>query len=177
MNSVASKAALETTPAPMSAWKRFGLSVAIVPLALYEIWDSYMFFTNMGLSEITRPGFGGVLMKTFVLTQPFFALSALLCALTGRVRWAVIALAGVVLGRWLWFLPGPNGSSASKDLYVLLQPTIMLLVVPPLLAVCALVLAKRNEHLGLATLLAAVPIVYLNFEMALFAIAVTIYGF
>ena len=176
MNSVASKAALETTPAPMSTWKRFCLSAAMVPLALYEIWDSYMFFTNLGMSE-TGSGFSGVLTKTSVLTHPFFALAALLCALTGRVRWAVIALAGVVLGRWLWFLQGPNGSSASKDLYVLLQPTIMLLVVPPLLAVCALMLAKRNEHLGLATLLVAVPIVYLNFEMALFAIAVTIYGF
>ena len=38
-------------------------------------------------------------------------------------------------------------------------------------------LARLNTHLGLATLLVAVPIVYLNFEMALFAIAVTIYGF
>ena len=168
--------ALETAPAPMSAWKRFWLSAAMVSLALYETWDSYMFFTNLGLSEITRSGFGGYLMKTFVVTQPFFAPAALLCALTGRVRWAVIALAGVVLGRWLWFLPGPNGSLDSKDLYAL-QPTIKLLIIPPLLAVCALVLAKRKERLGLATLLVAVPSVYSNFEMALFAIAVTIYGF
>ena len=166
---------LEMTPAAMRRWTRFGLSAVLALLALYEVWDSYMFFDNIGLSQ-TGSGFSGLLTKTFVLTHPVFAGAALLCALTGRVRFAVIALAGVVLGRWLWILPGSNGSPASKDLYVLLQPTIMLMVVPLACAAGALALAKANQLLGLATLLVAVPIIYSNWEMALFAIAVSIYG-
>ncbi len=168
--------ALETAPAPMSRWKRFGLSAVMVPLALFETWDSSMFFLALGLSE-TGSGFSGVLTKIYVLTHPVFAVAALVCALAGRVRWAVMAMAGVVLGRWLWYLPGPNGSLASKDLYVLVQPTIMVLIIPLVLAVCALVLAKRNERLGLATLLVCVPVIYSNYEMALFVLAVSIYGF
>ncbi|MBX9709562.1 MAG: hypothetical protein K2X60_00845 [Xanthobacteraceae bacterium] len=171
MNSVA----LETAPAPISGWKRFWLSAVMVPLALFETWDSSMFFLALDLSD-TGSGFSGILTKIYMLTHPVFAVAAVLCALAGRVRWAVVAMAGVVLGRWLWYLPGPNGSLASKDLYAL-QPTITLLIIPPLLAVCALVLARRNEHLGLATLLVCVPVIYSNFEMALFILAVSIYGF
>lgn len=169
-------AVIETAPVSVSGWKRFCLSAAIVPLALFETWDGYMFFATLGLSE-TGSGFSGVLTKIYVLTHPFFAVAALLCALTGRVRWAVLAMAGVVLGRWFWYLPGPNGSLASKDLYVLLQPTIMLLIVPPLLAAGALALAWRNQMLGLATLLVSVPVICSHYEMALFILAVSIYGF
>jgi hypothetical protein len=173
MNSATS----ETAPAPMSGWKRFWLSAVMVPLALFETWDSSMFFLALdGLSD-TGSGFRGVLTKIYILTHPVFAVAALVCALAGRVRWAVVAMAGVVLGRWLWYLPGPNGSLASKDLYVLVQPTIMLLIIPPVLAACALVLARRNERLGLATLLVCVPVIYSNYEMALFVLAVSIYGF
>jgi hypothetical protein len=170
-------AAFKTTPALMSSWTRFGLSVVLVLLALYETWDSYMFFTNLSVSEDTGSGFSGVLTKIYVLSHPVFAVAALLCALAGRVRFSVVAMAGVVLGRWLWYLPGPNGSSASKDLYVLLQPTIMLLVVPLVCAAGALALAKANQLLGLAVLLVSVPVIYSNYEMALFALAVTIFGF
>lgn len=169
-------ASLEMTPPPISGWERFGLSAAMVPLALYEIWDSYMFFSILGLSE-TGSGFSGVLTKIYVLTHPFFAVTALICALAGRVRWAVVAMAGVVLGRWLSYLPGSNGSLAAKGLYVLPQPTIMLLIIPPVLAAGALALARSNQLLGLATLLVCVPVIYINYEMALFAIAVTIFGF
>ncbi|RTL50857.1 MAG: hypothetical protein EKK40_12180 [Bradyrhizobiaceae bacterium] len=169
--------ALETSPAPMSGWKRFGLSAILVPLALFETWDSSMFFVALdGLSD-TGSGLSGALKKIYILTHPVFALAALICALAGRVRWAVAAMAGVVLGRWLWYLPGPNGSLASKDLYVLAQPTIMLLVIPPVLAAFALVLARRNQHPGLAVLLVSVPVIYSNYEMALFILAVSIYGF
>lgn len=106
-------AAIEMAPAPISGWTRFGLSVVLALLALYETWDSYMFFATLGLSE-TGSGFSGALTKVYVLTHPFFAVAALLCTLAGRVRWAVVAMAGVILGRWLWYLPGPNGSLASK---------------------------------------------------------------
>lgn len=166
---------LETPPEPMSKWMRFCLSAVIALLALYEIWDSSIFFLAMDVSE---PGsvFNGVLAKIYIFTHPVFAVAALLCALTGRVRWAIVAMAGVVLGRWLWYLPGPNGSLASKELYVLLQPTIMLLVVPPVLAAGALALAKANQLLGLATLLVCIPVIYSNWEMVLFIIGVTIYG-
>lgn len=168
-------AALDMSPEPMGKWTRIGLSAAITVLALYETWDSYMFFDTLGMSE-TGSGFSGLLTKTFVLTHPVFAVAALLCALTGRVRWAIVAMAGVILGRWLWYLPGPNGSLASKELYVLAQPTIMLLVVPLVCAAGALALAKANQLLGLATLLVSIPVIYSNWEMALFAIAVTIFG-
>lgn len=53
----------------------------------------------------------------------------------------------------------------------------MLLIVPPVVAAGALALARWNQLLGLATLLVSVPVIYSNYEMALFAIAVTIYGF
>jgi hypothetical protein len=167
---------LETAPAPLGRFARIGLSALLALLAAYEAWDAYMFFANIGLAQ-TGSGFSGALTKIYVLTHPVFAVVAFLFALAGRVRFAVMALVGVVLGRWLWYLPGPNGSLDSKNLYVLWQPTMMLLVVPPLCAAGALALAKADRLLGLATLLVAVPIIYSNYEMALFAIAVTLFGF
>lgn len=169
-------ASLDMAPPPISGWERFWLSAALAPLALFETWDSYMFFSVLGMSE-TGSGFSGILTKIYVLTHPLFAVAALVCALTGRVRWAVAAMAGVILGRWLSYVPGPNGSLAAKHLYVLLQPTIMLLIVPPVLAAGALALARSNQLLGLATLLVAVPVIYINYEIALFTIAITIFGF
>ena len=157
----------------MSVWTRVLLSAVLVPLALYETWDAYMFF-NTGI-DIPGSGIARLLRTAFVYTHPVFAVIAFLCALTGRVRWAIIAMAGGVLARCLWFLPGPTGSLESSTLFAL-EPTLKLLVIPALLAICALVLAKRNAHLWLATLLVAVPVIYSNWEMALFAIAVTIYG-
>jgi hypothetical protein len=170
------KAELDAQP-PMSRWVRFCLCAVLALLALYETWDSSMFFLLLD-DMWNGPSTGIALLTTriYLATHPVFAVTALVCALTGRLRWAIIAMAGVVLGRWLWYLPGPNGSLDSRQLYVLLQPTIMLVVVPPLLAAGALALATSNRLLGLATLLVSIPVIYNNWEIVLFIIGVTIYG-
>ena len=62
-----------------------------------------MLFGDM--SEIPGPGFGGFLIKAHMAAQPVLGLAALLFAVTGRVRYAIIALAANVIMNWLNYMP------------------------------------------------------------------------
>ncbi len=93
----------DTAPAP----RRLGLCVVLTIMALWEAYDGLsnvsMLFGDM--SEIPGPGFGGFLIKAHLAAQPVLGLAALLFAVTGRVRYAIIALAANVFMNWLNYMP------------------------------------------------------------------------
>lgn len=165
--------------APMSGRRRFWLSTALLVVALFETWDG---LSGVGTlfgetSEILGPGVGGFLIKTYLATHPVFALAALILAAIGRVRFAVMALVGVMIGRWLWLMPSVAIHGLEMKNFYSVQSTIALNIAPPLLAACALALSIRNQRLGLATLLVCLPSLYAVFSLVAFAIGIAIYGF
>jgi hypothetical protein len=112
-----------------------------------------------------------------VVIHVVLALAALVLAIKRDVRRAIMALAAVTPTTWLLdLLPsvimhgldmeGTGGMIVAGQFFVL-----------PLIALCALVLAWRNERLGLAALLAVVPTLLGMAMVVAFAISVMIYGF
>jgi len=102
------------------------------------------------------------------------ALSALVLAAIGHVRYAILALGAGVILAWLTLIPAVGGHG-----YVFsgLLPDSAQTVAFPLFGACAIVLAARGERLGLATLLVGIPILSNLFNELMFLIGVTIYGF
>lgn len=172
-------AAPAPAPAEMTARRRFWLSAALLAVALFETVDG---LSNVGtlfgdMSEIPGPGFGGFLIKLYLATHPIFAIAALIFAAFGRVRFAVMALIGVIIGRWLWIMPSVAMQGLEMTNFNSAQNSVALVIAPPLLAACALALTIRNERLGFATLLVCLPSLYMIVSVFAFAIGVAIYGF
>lgn len=167
------------TPAALSNRQRFWISAALLAIALFETADG---LSNVGtlfgdMSEIPGPGFGGFLIKTYLATHPVFAIAALIFAAIGRVRLAVMALVGVLIGRWLWLMPSVANSGLEMTNFNSALNSLVLIIAPPLLAACSLSLAIRNERLGLASLLVCLPSLYSVLSVVAFIVAVSIYGF
>jgi hypothetical protein len=106
------------------------------------------------------------------------AIAALVFALTGRHRHAIIALVVLILLTWLNMLPSVAlnwetfpGSGAPGAL------ALIEIVGFPLLAAAATVLALRNQRLGLATVLVSLPTIINILSVAAFAIGMMMYGF
>ena len=164
----------ETAPAP----RRLGLCVV---LAIMALWEAYEGLSNVSMlfgdmSEIPGPGFGGFLIKAHTAAQPVLGLAALLFAVTGGVRYAIIALAANVIMNWLNYMPSVvlhgldfGGMSA------FVTPAQMIAF--PLMAACAIAYAARNQRLGIATMLVSIPTLFNLFFVLAFAISVAIYGF
>lgn len=56
-------------------------------------------------SALPAPGLGGLLVKAHIATHPVFALAALVLAAMGKVRGAIVALASIVVIRWIGYMP------------------------------------------------------------------------
>ena len=167
------------SPAEMPPRQRFWLSAALLAVALFETVDG---LSNVGtlfgdMSEIPGPGFGGFLIKLYLATHPIFGIAALIFAALGRVRYAAMALIGVIVGRWLWIMPSVTMQGLEMTNFYSAQNSVALVIAPPLLAACALALTIRNEKLGLATLLVCLPSLYMIVSVFAFAIGIAVYGF
>jgi hypothetical protein len=104
-------------------------------------------------------------------------LAALYFAVAGRLRYAIAAIAIRVLVTWLSDLPsfwihGIEWSLSYGGISVAGYQ-----IGAPLTALAAIYLARRNERLGLATLLVALPTIFTWLGVLAFAISVMIYGF
>ena len=174
-----------TTPAtdaeailPAAAPRLLGLRTVLIIAALLEGFDAFSSVSILfgDMSEIPGPGFGGFLVKAHIASHPPLALAAMLFAITGRVRHAIIALAAIVFMTWLNDMPSVvrhgldfHGIGAFE--------TPVRIIAFPLMAACAIALAARNQRLGLATALASIPAFHGLFGVIAFAIGVSIYGF
>jgi hypothetical protein len=111
-----------------------------------------------------------------VLAVPL-ALAALYFAVAGRLRLAIAAIALRILVTWLCDLPSIaiHGIEWSPTLGGIEVAGYQ--IGAPLIALAALYLAQRNERLGLATFLVALPTIVFWLGVLAFAISVMIHGF
>lgn len=155
-----------------------GLRIVLILVAVIELFDAFssvpILFGDM--SEIPGSGFGGFLVKARIATHPLLALAALILAAMGHVRYAIIALAAVVIMTWLNFMPSVvrhglefKGTGAFE--------TPIRMIAFPLMAACAVAYAARNERLRHAAALVTIPTVLQWLGVLAFAVGVMIYGF
>ena len=105
------------------------------------------------------------------------ALAALYFAWTRRLRLAIAAIAIRMLVTWLCDLPSIAIHGIEWSLTFGGIQVAGYQIGAPLIALAALYLARRNERLGLATLLVALPTVFFWLGVLAFAISAMIYGF
>lgn len=112
-----------------------------------------------------------------LMIAPLIAGTALVFAITGRLRAAIAALAALMLVTFVADLPtypihGFELSGGLPGLFMLIERVVL-----PLLGVTALVLAIRNRRLVVATVLVALPMIVTGTGVVLFAIGVAVHGF
>ena len=111
-----------------------------------------------------------------VLALPL-ALAALYFAVASRLRLAIAAIAIRVLMTWLCDLPSIALHGLEWSLTFGGIEVAGYQIGAPLIALAAVYLAWRNERLGLATLLVALPTILFWLGVIAFAISVMIHGF
>ncbi len=121
--------------------------------------------------------FAQALTSVKIVLAPALAAAGLYFAIKGNVRYAIIALAGLSLLSWATDLPSIaiHGLELSPDFGGV--TVIAVRFITPLVAIAAIALAWRNERLGLATLLAALPTIAAWAGVAAFAVGIAMYGF
>jgi FAD/FMN-containing dehydrogenase len=164
---------------PPAATRLIGLRVVLILAALFEAFDGYATFsaTIGDPSHRGALGLAGVLTTAQIASHPFLAAAALGFALIGRVRDAIIAMGAILAMNWLSEMP-----SVVLHGFELNDPTngplvLSHIVAYPLMAACAIALARRGEWLGIATTLIALPTLFTWVGVTAFAIAVSIHGF
>ncbi len=171
-------ASIEATAVPTRP-RHLLLRALLIIVAVVEAFDALSSVSILfgDMSEIPGPGFGGFLIKAHIATHLPLALAALICAIIGRVRYAIIALGAVVAMTWLNYMPSVvlHGLEFSSG-FAALQTTAQI-VAFPLMAACAIALAARNRRLGVATALVGIPTLVNVFGIIAFAIGVSLYGF
>lgn len=111
-----------------------------------------------------------------VLAVPL-ALAAFYFAWKSRLRLAIAALAIGILLAWLCDLPSIAIHGIEWSLTFGGIQVAGYQIGAPLIALAALYLARRNERIGLATLLVALPTILFWLGVLAFVIAVMIHGF
>jgi hypothetical protein len=165
------------TPAPATS-RPVLLGVVLMIAALVELVQGMSSVPTLfgDMSKIPGPGFGGFLIKAQIATQAPLALAALAVAAFWP-RLAIIALAAIALMGWLGDMPSVVLHGFEAGSAISSVETLVRIVAIPLMAVCAIALSARNERLWSAAALACFPTLFSMASVALFAIAVSIYGF
>lgn len=163
---------------PESALPLMSLRIALIIVATIELFSGIsgasVLFGDM--SHIGS-GLGGGLIKAHLAAHPVLAAAAIVFAAMGRVRHAVIALGAVIIMAWLSDMPSIASHGLQlKGTFSMIETTARIIAFP-LIAACAIAYAARNEHLGRATLLVAVPTLFGIVMIVGFAVGVMIYGF
>jgi len=105
------------------------------------------------------------------------ALAALYFAFAWRLRLAIAAIAIRILVTWLCDLPSIAIHGLEWSLTFGGIEVAGYQLGAPLIGLAALYLARRNERLGLATILVALPTIFFWLGVLAFAISVMIHGF
>jgi hypothetical protein len=181
-----SAAAIAGTAQPSARWPRILLLIAAFLKLIGGLGDLPVLFGDT--SEIPGPGLGGAIILAKIVSQPLLAMAALLLALRGKISYALIAMALIILMSWLSLLPsvrlhglgledlGEAGMPAFGETFVMAMLLWEVIVTPAIaLAVAALALAEKR--LLLATVLAILPTLVATLSVVAFGIGVAIYGF
>ncbi|MFZ2157333.1 MAG: hypothetical protein WAV72_14595 [Bradyrhizobium sp.] len=165
----------ESAPAP----RRLGLRIVLIIAAVLEAFDALPSVSTLfgDMSEMPGPGFGGFLIKAHIATHPPLALAALLFAIIGRVRYAIMALGAIVLMTWLNYMPSVVRHGLEFDGPYAAVTTTAQVIAFPLMGACAIAYAARDQRLGIATALVSIPTLFNLAGVIAFAVSVMIYGF
>lgn len=157
------------------AWLR----VMVLVVAALELLGGLRDFPILlgDTSQIPGPGVGGFIIKAKIALQPVVAALAVIFAIAGRLRYALIALGVVILLTWANYMPsvflhGLDAGDGLGGVWTLFQ-----IVLAPLIAATIIALAIRDQHLTLAAALAVLPTLVGVLGVLAFAIGVGIYGF
>jgi len=156
-----------------------GLSIILIALAALETFDGLSSVSILfgETSDIPGPGLGGFLVKAHIATHPLLGLAAMAFAAMGRVRYAIMSLGLLVMMAWLNNMPSVILHGLDfKSAYSALE-SMSRIIAFPLIGACAIAYAARNEHLGRATFLVAIPTLFGVLSVIAFIIGIRIYGF
>jgi hypothetical protein len=176
MTEANSAAGSPATPAPAQPWPRIALIAAALIETLGAVNDLPILFVDT--SEVPGSGLGGWIITAKLALTPVAAIAALVFALKGRMRHALVAMAAVIVLTWLSYLPSVaiHGLDFEGSLAVVLQMMFQIGLAPFIAATVA-ALAVRDQRLPFATFLAVLPTLVSVLSIAAFAIGVAIYGF
>jgi hypothetical protein len=169
------------TPVPAAA-RTDKLRLALIVLAALEIQLSIypnvpMLFED-DFAGIIGGGLSGALVLLEFVGRPILAVAALIFALRRNPRVAIVAIAGITFLIALGLLPSAirhglyQGGNGIMSVHATTKVTLY-----PLLAFGATALALRNERLGLAALLVAIPLLASIVSFTLFSMSILAYGF
>lgn len=131
------------------------------------------------LNEVPGPGLGGKIILAGIVLQPLLALAALFFTIRGKLPYALVAMAFIILMAWLSFMPSVrlHGLDFSQGDAFTASMLAWQLIVAPVVALAVAGLALREKHLTLATLLAVLPTLAHVLSVVVFGVSVAIYGF
>lgn len=156
------------------------LRVLLVAAAFIGLWGGLTDLPVLAgnLSEVPGPGFGGAIIIAKIALQPLLALAALVFAVRGRIRPALLAFAAMIFMTWLNFMPsvGIDGFELRGDL-LLNSEMLFQIVVAPLIACAVAFLAWKSDRLTLASVLSILPTLANIIGVTAFGISVAIHGF
>jgi hypothetical protein len=169
--------AIAAGSAPAPRWPRLVLLIAAAIKLFGGLSSLPILFGD--LSQVPGPGLGGAIIIAEIVLQPILALAALFFTIRGKIPYALIAMAFIILMNWLSYVPslqlhGVNFGDGDPITGALLFAKIVL---APLLSLVVAGLALMEKHLTLATVLAVVPTILDIIGVAIFAVGVAIYGF
>jgi hypothetical protein len=170
---------LERDPSRPSATPHPSLQIFLLVVAVVELLGSMAAVPILfgDISEIPGPGLGGWTITAVIAINPFVAIAALVFALTGRLRHAIVAIAALGLLDWLNYLPSFVGHGLNFDASYGSLITLNQFFVLPVFCIAGIVFAVRNQRLVLAAAMASVPLLVNILGIVAFGIGVAIYGF
>lgn len=166
----------EPTPAPPHRL----IGISLIAVAAIETLSALANFSVIFVDyhhETALLKFAQALTSVNLALAPLLAGAALVFAVMGRLRHAIVALAALSLLAWAVDLPSIaiHGMELSGDLGGVIVAAKLLGA--PLIAAAAIVMAAQNERLALATLLVSLPTILAWAGIVAFAIGVSIFGF
>ncbi len=165
-------------------WPRLLLLIAAVIEFLGGLGALPILFGD--LNEVPGPGLGGQIILAGIVLQPLLALAALFFTTRGKIPYALVAMAFIILMAWLSFVPSIrlHGLDLSGNLQEVTLGSAMVtaglffqLIIAPIIALAIAGLLLTGKHITLATLLAVLPTLIRVVGIVAFGISVAIYGF
>lgn len=151
------------------------LRFAIGVIALIElVFSSPALPLLLEPGALTAQGVTGWMILANILVTPVLALLALLFAILGRLRNAVIAIGILVLTGWVNTAVAATSFGLNFDEATALDnaTTIFQTFIAPILATIAIVLAGLRHHIALSVILVSLPTVVNMLVIAALAIGV-----
>jgi len=158
-----------------------GLRLLLGIAALLEAYYALSVVTDLFIAGYKTSGIGDAVARAYLAVHPALALAALLFAIIGRVREAIIVLGALVLATWLNELPSVvRHGLAFGSSYAAIQTTAQIIAFP-LMAACGIAYAARDERPGISAALVSMPtlltILFHAVSIVVFVIGVMMYGF